>query len=209
MGKLKAMLTKSHAAIQEKKEQALRLEAKIEQMESEMGATLDSKQLQIAELNDTQSNRRLLLFFLLFFFFFFFFIDLFATNAGQVEQLKLEIAEVSRSSVTTIEDLRRKLKTSETQLQESKDEYGQYKSRALSLFKDKAIDTNQAKIVSLENQVEALKKEARCTFLVFSFFFFFFSQFLFSVLLIVITIIIFFPCPVMLFIDAPELLWVH
>jgi len=75
--------------------------------------------------------------------------------------LKLELAEVSRSSVTTVEDLRRKLKTTETQLQEAKDEHGQYKSRALSLFKDKAIDTNQAKIISLENQVEALKREAR------------------------------------------------
>jgi len=66
------MLTKSHAAIQEKKEQALKLEAKIEQMESEMGATLDSKQRQIAELNDTQSNTPSLFIFFLFSWFIFF-----------------------------------------------------------------------------------------------------------------------------------------
>lgn len=135
---MKGMLTKSTAVIQEKKELIIKLEAKIEQIESEMGATLDDKQRHISVLNENQT---------------------------QIEQLKVELAEVSQSSLVTIEELKRKLKAAEDQLADVKEEYRQYKSRALTIFKDKAIDTSQAKIQSLESQVEALKKEIRYLFL--------------------------------------------
>jgi len=136
MSKMKGVLTKTHAALQDKNQRVLELEARIEQLESEMGVTLDEKQRQISANHE---------------------------SATEIEGLKVELAELARSTGGTIEELQRRLKTSEDQLADVREEYRQYKSRALTLFKDKAIDTNQAKIQSLEAQVEALKREVRTT----------------------------------------------
>ena len=136
MSKMKGVLTKTHAALQDKNQRVMELEARIEQLESEMGVTLDEKQRQISANHE---------------------------SATEIEGLKVELAELARSTGGTVEELQRRLKTSEDQLADVREEYRQYKSRALTLFKDKAIDTNQAKIQSLEAQVEALKREVRTT----------------------------------------------